>query len=122
MSALQFSNSTQDWSGAMPATHAPRLTAEFLDRHGAGLQDDCARVGRGADKRLAAVRSAVALTPAQPAKLLNALEALAACLDAAQGRDDVSTPRDLPHRPDLDAAIRWNVARLHDLGRFCRMV
>ena len=122
MSALQFSNSTQDWSGAMPATHAPRLTAEFLDRHGAGLQDICARVQNGAEERLAAVRSAVALTPAQPAKLVNALEALVACLDAAHGRDDVTTPRDLPHRPDLDAAIRWNAARLHDLARFCRMV
>ena len=122
MSALQFSNSTQNWSGAMPATHAPRLTAEFLDRHGAGLQGICARVGRDAEERLAAVQSAVALTQAQPTALADALETLAECLDAAQGRDDVTTPRDLPHRPDLDAAIRWNVARLHDLGRFCRMV
>jgi hypothetical protein len=122
MSALQFSNSTQDWSGAMPATYAPRLTAEFLDRHGAGLQDVCARVQNGAEERLAAVRSAVALTPAQPVKLAEALEALAACLDAAQGRDDVTAPPGTPHRPDLDAAIRWNVARLHDLARFCRKV
>ena len=119
MSALQFSNSTQDWSGAMPATHAPRLAADFLDRHGAGLQEICARVERDAEKRFAAVRSAIALTPAQPAALADALEALAECLDAAQGRDDVSTPRNLPHRPDLDAAIRWNVARLHDIARFC---
>lgn len=118
MSALQYT--TRDWSGAMPATHAPRLAAGFLDRHGAGLQDICARVGRGAEKCLAAVQGAIALSPADPMELAVALEALAECLDAAQGRDDVGTPRDLPHRSDLDAALRWNIARLHDLAAFCR--
>ena len=120
MSALQYP--TQDWSGAMPATYAPRLAAEFLDRHGAGLQDVCARVGRDAEERLEDVRRAVTLTPAQPAALANALEALAECLDAAQGCDDVVLPAGFPPRPDHDAALRWNIARLCDLARFCRSV
>jgi hypothetical protein len=118
MSTIQYS--THDWSGAMPATYAPRLVADFLDRHGAGLQDICARVGRDAEQRLAAVRSAVSLTPAQPTALADTLEALAECLDAAHGHDDVPTRPGLPHRPDLDAAIRWNVAKLHVLAVFCR--
>ncbi|WP_205026750.1 hypothetical protein, partial [Rhodosalinus sediminis] len=61
MSALQYP--TRHWSRAMPPTYAPRLVADFLDRHGAGLQDVCARVGRGAKERLEDVRRAVPLTP-----------------------------------------------------------
>jgi hypothetical protein len=106
----------------MPPTYAPRLVADFLDRHGAGLQDVCARVGRGAEECLEDVRRAVTLTPAQPAELAGKLEALAECLDAAQGRDDVVLPAGFPPRPDLDAALRWNIARLHDLAAVCRAV
>ncbi|WP_205026738.1 hypothetical protein, partial [Rhodosalinus sediminis] len=61
-------------------------------------------------------------TPAQPITLAAKLEALAECLDAAQGRDDVVLPAGFPPRPDLDAAIRWNIARLHDLAALCRAV
>jgi len=118
MSALSFP--TQNFTGAMPVASAPRLVADFLDRHGGGLQDVCARVGRDAEERLEDVRRAVSLTPAQPLTLAAKLEALAECLDAAQGRDDVVAPTGLPHRPDLDAALRWNIARLYDLARFCR--
>ena len=57
MSALQYP--TRDWSNAMPTANAPRLVADFLDRHGAGLQDVCARVRRGAEERLEAIRRAV---------------------------------------------------------------
>ena len=120
MSALSFP--TQNFTGAMSVNSAPRLVADFLDRHGGGLQDVCARIGRDAEQRLEDVRGAVSLTPAQPITLAAKLEALAACLDAAQGRDDVVAPTGLPHRPDLDAALRWNIARLYDLARFCRAV
>ncbi|WP_273524641.1 hypothetical protein [Rhodosalinus sediminis] len=120
MSALQYP--TRHWSGAMPPTYAPRLVADFLDRHGAGLQNVCARVQNDAAARLSAVKASVALTPAQPADLAGKLEALAECLDAAQGRDDVVLPAGFPPRPDLDAALRWNIARLHDLAAVCRAV
>jgi len=120
MSALSFPK--QNFTGAMPVNSAPRLVADFLDRHGAGLQDVCARVQSGAEERLAAVKAAVALKLAEPVLLAEKLEALAECLDTAQGRDDVTTPPGFPHRPDLDAALRWNIARLHDLAALCRAV
>jgi hypothetical protein len=103
----------------VPVANAPRLVADFLDWHGAGLQDVCARVQNDAAARLSAVKASVALTPAQPAELAGKLEALTACLDAAQGRDDMVLPEGFPPRPDLDAALRWNIARLCDLARFC---
>ena len=120
MSALSFP--TQNFTGAVPVANAPRLVADFLDRHGAGLQNVCARVQNDAAARLSAVKASVALTPAQPAKLAGKLEALAACLDAAQGRDDVVLPEGFPPQPDLDAALRCNIARLHDLAAVCRAV
>ena len=120
MSALSLAK--QNWSGALPANSAPRLVTDFLNRHGLGLSDICARVQHGAEERLAAVRTAVNLAPTQPDALAEQLLALAECLDAAQGRDDVATPQGMQPQPDLDAAIRWNVARLHDLSKFCRAV
>jgi hypothetical protein len=120
MSALSFPK--KSFAGVLPVTSAPRLVAAFLDRHGAGLQDVCVRVHNGAEERLDAVRRSVALLPADPTALAEALEALAECLDAAHGHDEVAAPAGLPNRPDLDAAIRWDIARLLDLAVFRRAV
>ena len=111
---------TISYATAMPSETAPRLVAGFLDRHGAGLQDLCARFPEPALQRHAAVRQAVATTPADPARLARTLEDLAETLERAHGGADAATPAGLSPRADLDAAIRWHVARLVDLSAFCR--
>ncbi|WP_116599217.1 hypothetical protein [Primorskyibacter marinus] len=104
----------------VPKDTAIRLTNEFLNRHGSGLDDLLRRFpGVHGPSFRRAIEACFAPTEAAP-ELAMALDEAVDTLLSLQSEDCRPLPADVGRRLQLDAGIRWYAARLHDLSKAAR--
>ena len=106
----------------VPRWTAHRLTSDFLQRHGAGLDDLLRRfpaVGDGAFRE-AIERS---LTPGETVpELVITLEEATDTLLALRDEDALLLPVDAGQHINIDAGLRWYAARFRDLSKAAQMM